>query len=347
MLPNTALRLKEKKQNKLRDFLNVAGELKISHFLIFSTSSSGITYMRTIRSPQGPTLTYKVEKFCLIKDIHEFQARPHSLGNELQFAPLLVLNNFSIEQPHIKLCTTMWQNMFPTLNVQKLNLSECKRVVLLDYDKQTGLTEFRHYVITVVPHGVSKTVKAILNRKKSLPSLTNFADIADFINSDLGASESDTEYETDDEEVTIPSRHKKKEPIQMAVKLVEIGPRMQLKLMKIQEGFCAGDILYQDESDTSGSGADSSLKKKKVSEDEKEKELKRVEALAIKPKAEKIRGSRPAKPQKDKDTEKAEDTKDKKFDKFSKKPSNKTIGKKRQPGNPKKSSPAKRRKSNK
>lgn len=31
----------------------------------------------------------------------------------------------------------------------------------------------------------------------------------------------------------------------MAVRLVEMGPRIQLKLMKIQEGFCSGDIIYQ------------------------------------------------------------------------------------------------------
>jgi ribosome biogenesis protein SSF1/2 len=151
--------------------------------MIFSTTQTGVTYMRTIKSPQGPTLTYKVEKFCLTKDIHEFQARPHSVGSELLHAPLLVLNNFSTDQPHLKLSTTMWQNMFPSINVQKINLAECKRVVLLDFDKQTGLVEFRHYVITVVPHGVSKTVKAVLNRRKKLPSLANYTDISDFITS--------------------------------------------------------------------------------------------------------------------------------------------------------------------
>jgi len=31
---------------------------------------------------------------------------------------------------------------------------------------------------------------------------------------------------------------------QRAVKLQEIGPRMELKLMKIQEGFCEGNVIY-------------------------------------------------------------------------------------------------------
>lgn len=57
------------------------------------------------------------------------------------------------------------------------------------------------------------------------------------------ASESDIEDGTE-AEVTVPQ--KTKGPLQMAVRLVELGPRMQLKLMKIQEGFCGGEILYQD-----------------------------------------------------------------------------------------------------
>jgi ribosome biogenesis protein SSF1/2 len=31
---------------------------------------------------------------------------------------------------------------------------------------------------------------------------------------------------------------------QAAVKLTEIGPRMRLSLVKIEEGFCCGEILY-------------------------------------------------------------------------------------------------------
>jgi ribosome biogenesis protein SSF1/2 len=31
---------------------------------------------------------------------------------------------------------------------------------------------------------------------------------------------------------------------QRAVKLSEIGPRIEMKLMKIQEGFCEGNVIY-------------------------------------------------------------------------------------------------------
>lgn len=35
--------------------------------------------------------------------------------------PLLVLNNFGIEGMQIKLMATMFQNMFPSINVHKVN----------------------------------------------------------------------------------------------------------------------------------------------------------------------------------------------------------------------------------
>ncbi|XP_040961695.1 peter Pan-like protein [Gossypium hirsutum] len=36
MLPYTALKLKEKKRNNLKDFLNVAGPMGVTHFLVLS-----------------------------------------------------------------------------------------------------------------------------------------------------------------------------------------------------------------------------------------------------------------------------------------------------------------------
>jgi len=177
----------------------------------------------------------------------------------------------------MKLVTSIWQSIFPSINVQKTKVKDCKRVVLLDYDKDTGNIEFRHYIITVVPHGVSKGVKRLVSRKGEIPNLEKFSDISDYINAAKDASESDIEDGTE-AEVTVPQ--KTKGPLQMAVRLVELGPRMQLKLMKIQEGFCGGEILYQDDEDTSGTGADSSLSKSKKLDELKDKEKERTASLA-------------------------------------------------------------------
>ncbi len=39
-------------------------------------------------------------------------------------------------------------------------------------------------------------------------------------------------------------RHGKARPGQSAIKLTELGPRMTLKLVKIDSGVASGDVLY-------------------------------------------------------------------------------------------------------
>ena len=150
--------------------------------MILSTTTQGTNYFRVAKVPQGPTLTYRIEKYSLMRDIHASQQRPHSPSTEFNCAPLVVMNGFTSQDTHMKLVSSMWQSVFPSINVQKIKLNECKRVVLLDYDKKTGNVDMRHYVITVVPHGVSKGVKRLVNRKADLPNLEDFADISEYIN---------------------------------------------------------------------------------------------------------------------------------------------------------------------
>lgn len=131
MEPHTASNLKEKSTNSLKDFLQVSSQLGISHFLVFSTASSGTIYLRLAKSPHGPTLNFEIEKYSLIKDVRASQLRPQSDGPEFFSPPLVVLNNFS-NQPgdQFKLMSSMIQGMFPPLNVQKVfPLSEVRSSV--------------------------------------------------------------------------------------------------------------------------------------------------------------------------------------------------------------------------
>jgi ribosome biogenesis protein SSF1/2 len=114
--------LQERKTNRLRDFIMVAGQLGVSHFMIFSRTDKG-TNMRIARVPRGPTLTFKVEQYALSKDVLGLQRNPKSPGTEFLTSPLLVLNNFNQEGKQFKLMTTMFQNMFPSINVQTVSIS--------------------------------------------------------------------------------------------------------------------------------------------------------------------------------------------------------------------------------
>lgn len=127
---------------------------------------------------------------------------------QFQHAPLVVLNGLSGEGQHLKLMSSMFQNLFPTINLTKasiyicqlfpycellkrllplllyfllvqVNLSTIRRCLLLNYNPETRLIEFRHYAIKVVPTGVSKGVKKLLQNK--VPNLSKFDDISEFM----------------------------------------------------------------------------------------------------------------------------------------------------------------------
>ncbi len=60
MEPFTASELKVTKKNSLKDFIAIAGPLHVTHLMIFSQTEIG-DYMKMMRLPRGPTLTFKME----------------------------------------------------------------------------------------------------------------------------------------------------------------------------------------------------------------------------------------------------------------------------------------------
>eukprot|EP01094_Clydonella_sp_ATCC50884_P017691 TRINITY_DN3130_c0_g1_i3.p1 TRINITY_DN3130_c0_g1~~TRINITY_DN3130_c0_g1_i3.p1 ORF type:complete len:343 (+),score=88.40 TRINITY_DN3130_c0_g1_i3:385-1413(+) len=197
-----------------------------------------------MKSPQGPTLTFSIKKFMLASDVARLQARPHSLSYEMQCPPLVVRSNMSSSESHVNLMSTMFESMFCPINPRTLKLAECRRVVLFQYDDKNDVVEFRHYVITIVPHGASKSIKKLVGKK--IPNLGDYEDIADYIKSGAMGTESDAEDASMGANVTLPQDVSKRttENQQSAVRLKEIGPRIQMKLWKIEEGLCCGDIMY-------------------------------------------------------------------------------------------------------
>ncbi|KAF5832660.1 Brix domain-containing protein [Dunaliella salina] len=165
MMPNTALNLRESKRNMLRDFVSVAGPLGVTHFIMLTATESS-NYMRVAKSPRGPTLALRIKGYSLARDVQSAQARPRAPPNAFQTPPLVVLNGFGgsagAPQPeHLKLATVLLQAMFPPINVNKVKLSACHRVVLLTHDKNTGMISPQHYSISVAPSGIRKGLKHV------------------------------------------------------------------------------------------------------------------------------------------------------------------------------------------
>ncbi|CAO1633063.1 unnamed protein product [Parajaminaea phylloscopi] len=281
MEPNTATRLRERKSNKLRDFVAMSGPLGVSHLMIFNQTDAGVN-LRIARCPRGPTCTFRVNKFALNNDILRSQKRPRAPGTEFNTQPLLVLNNFGGEARHLKLLVTVFQNLFPPIQVQSMHLSQARRVVLLSYNAQTETIEWRHYLISVRPVGVSRSVRrviegtsrpgsaasaaaALTKRKgKGLPNLGNVGDISEYVlgranragsvgaasDTDMSEAESEVEDMNDpNNAVELVQRYIGRgndANEQRAVRLREVGPRMELKLIKIEDGLASGETLYHD-----------------------------------------------------------------------------------------------------
>lgn len=271
MQPHTAIKLRERKSNKLKDFVVMAGPLNVSHLLVFSQSESGTTQLRLGRMSRGPTITFKIENYSLAKDVRRILKHPKSVtkeSKEFLNPPLLVLNGFTNPQkaePHEKLLITTFQNMFPPIQPHSTRVSSVKRVLMINKDPETGLIDLRHYAIDTKPVEGSKTVKKLINAKhnlnKRLPNLGKATDVSDLILDPYanGAGfTSDSEVEDDsivdvkeDSTSSIPKKkteEEQTEPVtnarKKAIKLTELGPRLRLTMTKIEEGVCSGKVLY-------------------------------------------------------------------------------------------------------
>ncbi|XP_052758126.1 protein Peter pan [Galleria mellonella] len=145
MEPFTASQLKERKKNTIKDFLSVSGYLHVSHMIVFTETELG-TYMRLARLPRGPTLTFRLHNYSLARDVISSLKKQYVIMKAFQNAPLIVLNSFSGEGMHMKLMATMFQNMFPTINITTMvqgkipNLNRCRDMSEF-FDKAALLSE--------------------------------------------------------------------------------------------------------------------------------------------------------------------------------------------------------------
>ncbi|KAH0461452.1 hypothetical protein IEQ34_009027 [Dendrobium chrysotoxum] len=244
MLPHTALKLKEKRRNNLKDFLNVAGPMGVTHFLILSKPKS-VPHLRVARTPQGPTLTFEIQEYALVADVARAQTRPRCPQGIFNNSPLIVLSGFGSGGQHLKLTTIMFQNIFPAIDVNTVKLSSCHRIVLLNYNTETKLIDFRHYSIRLQPIGVSRRIRKFV-QNHHVPDLRNLKDVSDFVTKAGYGSESEADEESATVSLTTDLGKANRGSMKSAVKLQEIGPRMTLRLVKIEEGLCSGGVIFSE-----------------------------------------------------------------------------------------------------
>ncbi|XP_047211995.1 suppressor of SWI4 1 homolog [Girardinichthys multiradiatus] len=284
MQPYTAESLKVRKKNLLKDFVSIAGPLGVTHFIIFGKTPNSIN-MRLARLPKGPMLYFKVLKYSLIKDVVSSLKKHRMHEQQFTHHPLLILSNFGVDGMHVKLMATMFQNMFPSINVQKVNLNSIKRCVLFSFDPESQEIQFRHYSLKVVPVGMSRGVKKLMQEK--FPNMSKFDDITELLVKGANLSESEAEQDGEHNITELPQMYSGRGNMpsqQSAVRLTEIGPRMTLQLVKVQEGMGNGNILYHSMISKTEEEIQEILKRKEAKVKEKEERKKAQEQNVAKKK---------------------------------------------------------------
>ncbi|KAK8062446.1 Brix domain-containing protein [Apiospora hydei] len=276
MEPGTASRLKERRANRLRDYVTMTGPLGVTHLLLFSKSDSGNTNLRVALAPRGPTLHFRVDKYSLCKDVRRAQRHPRGGGKEYLTPPLLVMNNFSTPNSDAKSKVPRHLETLTTTRVLLLNREPAK-----DGDDGSFVINFRHYAITTKAVGVSKPLRRLdaaeklMNkkaRKGGVPNLGKLEDISDYMvggeNGDgyMTDATSGSEMDTDAEVEVLDNAPKKvlsqkaraaleasakaddadDRVERRAVKMVELGPRMKLRLVKVEEGLSGGNVMWHE-----------------------------------------------------------------------------------------------------
>jgi ribosome biogenesis protein SSF1/2 len=144
----------------------------------------------------------------------------------------------------------------------------------------------RHYAITTRSTGLSRSIRRLKaaeklvtsreKKRKGIPNLGRLEDVADYLLDPSTAasgytSASETEVETDAEVEVLASTTKKvlsgaqrkklsqqtgngnkggpsggRNVEKRAIKLVELGPRMRLRMLKVEEGVCSGKVMWHE-----------------------------------------------------------------------------------------------------
>jgi len=270
MMPYTALNFKEdasyRKLTLSKYCQHVCLPLGVSHILAFSQNEDRLS-MRIAKTPQGPTLTFRVHRFSLSKHIQRLQRRPVNAKSLLDSPPIVVTNNFGDQTapPQVKLMRITFQNMFPAINVANVKLKDCRRVVLFHLIEEESSDEksedetpavkqrieIRQYAIRATPVGVDKKVRRLIQSK--IPNLSKVQDIADYIAGTANATTSvdaasDSEPEDGSNNVVQLAQNYvgrgNKSQGKSALKLVELGPRLRLELIKVEQGLGGGNVMF-------------------------------------------------------------------------------------------------------
>lgn len=232
--------------------------------------------MKSMKHPRAGANDYQVAPLLVMNNFITSDADRESLGDKAPPKHLekLVTDMFQGLFPPIQPHNT------PLHTIKRVLL--LNREPPSGEDNGTCTISVRHYAITTKITGLPKAIRRLYaaekligsrdSKKRGLPNLGALEDVADYMLDPSGAgytSASETEADTDAEvEVAAPVAQKVKSRRERerakagedprkprvsrprvekrAVKLVELGPRMKLRLTKVEEDICGGRVMWHE-----------------------------------------------------------------------------------------------------
>mmetsp|Transcript_14036 Transcript_14036/g.26293 ORF Transcript_14036/g.26293 Transcript_14036/m.26293 type:complete len:300 (+) Transcript_14036:47-946(+) len=214
--PNTPTQIQEGSKQTLGDILEAAEANQASNLLLF-TCTENSTYLKAVCLPTGPTVTYKVDKFSLASDVCRSAAKKVALQKDFNSKAVLISQGLTSD-----LTKVIFEALLPNLDPAEASLKSCRRVVLLV--EEDGVLQFRHYLVKQRPGGISKSLKKLA--RAEVPNLNSYQDVSDWVLKGNYASDSEAE------DLAVAGNF-------VNIRLHELGPRMTLRLHKIQQGVCS------------------------------------------------------------------------------------------------------------
>lgn len=231
--------------------------------------------MKAMKHPRAGTNDYQVAPLLVMNNFITSDAEREKLGDKAPPKHLekLVTDMFQGLFPPIQPHTTPLQTIKRVLLLNREPLSE---------EDGSYTISLRHYAITTKITGLPKPIRRLYaaekligsreKKNRGLPNLGALEDVADYMLDPSAAgytSASDTEADTDAEvEVTASVARKvmskrdrerakagddSRQPRttrpkveKRAVKLIELGPRMKLRLTKVEEDICGGKVMWHE-----------------------------------------------------------------------------------------------------
>ena len=108
LYPNSPLHFKENSRGSLKDLLSLAKSNEVDH-LIFLTSTTNNSYLKAVKLPGGPTLTFKIQGYTNSSDVRASLKKSVRLQPDFKAAPLLVMRGVE-GMPNL-----LFRSIFPSM----------------------------------------------------------------------------------------------------------------------------------------------------------------------------------------------------------------------------------------